>query len=211
MTRPCVSAPPLRSQSRDGSALEEERGSSVLLLEIAGQGHRTRIPDGPTGGFPQVGPRLDHELAEERLLALLELEVVVGLARREAAKRDEGAASHAGGREVPGAGAEEPGRPARELRRDVLVEPGRLGLRRSGRPPPERATLAAKRVGGTLAARLQVRPTRFVGRRRRSWHRSAQSVRGTVWRRTPVPLRFRSARLRSLSLFPERSPRGNLS
>ncbi len=88
MTRPCVSAPPLRLQSRDGSALEEERGSSVLLLEIAGQGHRTRTPDGPTGGFPQVGPRLDHELAEERLLALLELEVVVVLARREAAKRD---------------------------------------------------------------------------------------------------------------------------
>jgi hypothetical protein len=77
--------------------------------------------------------------------------VVVVLARREAVKRDEGAASHAGGREVPGAGAEEPGRPARELRRDVLVEPGRLGPRRSGRPPPERATLAAKRVGGTLA------------------------------------------------------------
>ncbi len=58
MTPSCVSAPALRSQSRDGSALEEARGPSVLLLEIAGRGHRARIPDGPTGGFHQVGPKL---------------------------------------------------------------------------------------------------------------------------------------------------------
>ena len=51
---------------------------------------------------------LDHELAEERLLVPLELDAVVVLARREASQRDEGAAGHAGGREVPGAGAEEP-------------------------------------------------------------------------------------------------------
>ncbi len=50
MTPACVSAPALRSQSRDGSALEGARRPSVLLLEIAGRGHRARIPDRPTVG-----------------------------------------------------------------------------------------------------------------------------------------------------------------